>query len=54
MDEQKVVIARILRKYTLSLDADFKVEKKISVVMRTKDGMYLKVSGRRHEGLQSA
>ena len=29
-------------RYTIELDPDFKVEKKISVVMKTQNGMYMK------------
>jgi cytochrome P450 len=47
MHEMKIAIARILRKYNLALDAEFKVQKKVGVVMKTADGMYLKVSLRK-------
>ncbi|ELU04870.1 hypothetical protein CAPTEDRAFT_181976 [Capitella teleta] len=47
MHEQKVILARILRKFHLSLDPNVKIEKKVSVVMKTQNGMPLKVEHRR-------
>jgi hypothetical protein len=66
MHEQKVILARLLRKYVLnfalmltnvltlvnfrrfnlSLDPNVKIEKKVSVVMKTQNGMPLKVTAR--------
>ncbi|XP_071147890.1 cytochrome P450 4F4-like [Mytilus edulis] len=41
MNEEKVVIANILRKFHLSLDPNHKVMKKISAVMRSENGIRL-------------
>ncbi len=46
MHEQKITIAKILHRFKLSLDPDFKVEKKIGVVMKTANGMKIKISPR--------
>ncbi|XP_060080598.1 cytochrome P450 4F6-like [Ylistrum balloti] len=39
MNEQKVTLARLLRRFTLELDPDHKVAKKIGIVMRAADGI---------------
>nr|AFP66954.1 cytochrome P450 [Perinereis nuntia] len=46
LHEMKIIIARILQRFTVSLEPDHKVEKKIGVVMRTKDGIRCKVARR--------
>ncbi|KAK7108744.1 cytochrome P450 4F2-like [Littorina saxatilis] len=39
MNEQKIMIGRLLRRFTFSLDPSHKVEKKMATVMRTETGM---------------
>lgn len=48
MHEQKIVVARILRKFRLELDPDFKVEKQCAVVMKTQNGMFMDLFSRAH------
>jgi len=47
LHEMKIIIARILHRYTISVDPDHKVEKKIGVVMRTVNGIKCKFSLRK-------
>lgn len=47
LHEMKIVLARILHKFTISLDPGHKVEKKIGVVMRSADGIKCKVLQRK-------
>ncbi|BFZ18234.1 hypothetical protein BsWGS_21273 [Bradybaena similaris] len=46
MHEIKIVLARILRKFTIRLEPDFKVEKAESLVMRAKNDIHLLVAER--------
>ncbi|XP_013393506.1 phylloquinone omega-hydroxylase CYP4F2 isoform X2 [Lingula anatina] len=46
MHEQKVVIARILHRFTLSTDPTHTPRKKISLVMKAEDGIYIKLTPR--------
>ncbi|XP_053398219.1 cytochrome P450 4A12A-like [Mercenaria mercenaria] len=41
MNEEKVVLSKLLRNFTFRLDPDHEVIKKVSGVMRTKDGMFM-------------
>ncbi|XP_053397496.1 ultra-long-chain fatty acid omega-hydroxylase-like [Mercenaria mercenaria] len=41
LNEEKVVLSKLLRNFTFRLDPNHKVEKSLSGVMRTKDGMYM-------------
>eukprot|EP00731_Ephydatia_muelleri_P030208 Em0021g731a len=47
LNEEKVVIAHILRNFELILDADKPVRKELIVILRPKDGLYLKLKHRR-------
>ncbi|XP_023932769.1 cytochrome P450 4F4-like [Lingula anatina] len=46
MHEQKVVIARILHRFILSTDPTHTPRKKISLVMKAEDGIYIKLTPR--------
>ncbi|XP_033735423.1 leukotriene-B4 omega-hydroxylase 3-like [Pecten maximus] len=47
MNEEKVVIARILQRYTIELDPTVEVKKHPAAVMRSKNGVYLYARARR-------
>ncbi|XP_048743248.2 ultra-long-chain fatty acid omega-hydroxylase-like isoform X2 [Ostrea edulis] len=47
MNEMKIILTHILRRYELSVDPDHEVNIKIGVVLRTKDGIKVKAK-RRH------
>ncbi|XP_053398220.1 cytochrome P450 4F8-like [Mercenaria mercenaria] len=46
MNEEKVVLTKLLRNFTFRLDPNHKVKRVMSAVMRTKDGMYMFVEKR--------
>lgn len=46
MDELKVLTARIIRKFEISIDNSVPVRRKMSIVMRTENGMYLNLKKR--------
>ncbi|XP_053397274.1 cytochrome P450 4F1-like [Mercenaria mercenaria] len=48
MNEEKIVLSKLLRNFTFRLDPDHKVKRNISAVMRTKDGMYMFAEKRKH------
>ncbi|GFR84138.1 cytochrome P450, partial [Elysia marginata] len=46
MSEMKIILARILHRFTIRLDPDHKVEKVLRLVVQAKDGIRLLVSQR--------
>ncbi|XP_053397495.1 leukotriene-B4 omega-hydroxylase 3-like [Mercenaria mercenaria] len=48
MNEEKVVLSKLLRKFTFRLDPNHKAERFMSAVMRTKNGMYMFVEKREY------
>ena len=48
LNEEKVVLATILRNFELSLDETKPVLKEYLVILRPKDGLYLKLKRRVH------
>ena len=47
MNEQRVVLANVLRRFELSLDQEHQPqEKEFAVVLRPKNGLYLKLKHR--------
>ena len=48
MNEEKVVIAHILRNFELALDTEKPVRKVSLIVLRPKDGLYLKLKHRKY------
>ena len=47
-NEEKVVIAHILRNFELALDAEKPARKDPILILRPKDGLYLKLRHRKH------
>jgi cytochrome P450 len=48
LNEEKVILAHILRNFEISLPEDFKVEKMFLLILRPKDGLYLNLKIREH------
>jgi len=46
MQEQRVIIPRILRRFRLEIDPDFTLEKAVGIVTRPKDGLKMKIIAR--------
>ncbi|ESO07244.1 hypothetical protein HELRODRAFT_191108 [Helobdella robusta] len=46
MNEMRVILSKVLQKYTVTLDPDHVVRRKLGLVMTTENGLYLKVSRR--------
>nr|KAG5710944.1 hypothetical protein BaRGS_013678 [Batillaria attramentaria] len=48
MNEAKIVLARLLRRFSFSLDPDHKVERAMAMVMQTENGIKMFVTNRTH------
>ncbi|KAK2151982.1 hypothetical protein LSH36_343g00001 [Paralvinella palmiformis] len=48
MHEMKTILARIFRMFDVSLDPNYKVEKRVAIVMKTSNGIRVNLSKRSH------
>ncbi|XP_060573682.1 cytochrome P450 4F1-like [Ruditapes philippinarum] len=48
MNEEKVILSKLLRNFTFRLDPNFEVKRNISGVMRAKNGIYMYAEKRQH------